>query len=80
MCGALGAARARASDKILPAVGVQLHVKVGQPIEEGQLWVELKHECQTVPSDQLEKLRNAIKISSEAPVTTRSSRILEIIE
>lgn len=79
MCGALGAARARASDKILPAVGVLLHVRVGQIVQEGQLWVELKHECEEVPLDQLEKLKSAIKISAEA-TPARLTRILEVVD
>lgn len=79
MCGALGSARARASDTILPAVGVKLHVKVGQVVHEGQLWVELKHEYQEVPKDLLNKLQDAIKISSQQQDICQS-RILEIIE
>lgn len=79
VCGALGAARARASDIILPAVGVQLNVKVGQAVVEGQVWGQLKHECENVPKNLWEKLQNAIKISSRQP-TIQDSRILEIIK
>lgn len=79
VCGALGAARARASDVILPAVGVQLNVKVGQAVHEGQVWGELKHECEHVPKNLWEKLQDAISISPQQQ-TTQVSRILEIIQ
>ncbi|KAK4021943.1 hypothetical protein OUZ56_007431 [Daphnia magna] len=79
VCGALGAARARASDIILPAVGVQLNVKVGQAVVEGQVWGELKHECEIVPKNLWKKLQDAISISLTQQ-TIEVSRILEIIE
>lgn len=78
VCGALGASRARASDTILPAVGAQLYVKVGQNVTQGQQWVELKHECQEIPKDLLQKLEKAIQISPQQG-HTEQSRILEII-
>lgn len=60
-------------------MGVKLHVKVGQIVREGQLWVELKHECQEVPKELWNKLNDAIKISPHQE-DFQQSRILEIIE
>lgn len=81
--GALGAARARASDPILPAVGIELLVTAGQCVSEGQEWCRLHHETSPIPDDLLDKLNRAIVIGSgyengdaQNPVT----RILEVIQ
>ncbi len=75
--GALGAARATAADVILPAVGIQLKVAVGQTIEAGKPWAELHHEG-PVPEDSMAKLESAVTIRT-ADNGTVPSRILEII-
>lgn len=82
MCGALGAARARASDEILPAVGIELLVTVGQTIERGQPWAKLHHESHPVASDHLIRLQNAVVINNQEDDNTysASSRILEVIQ
>lgn len=79
VCGEMGSGRTRASDIILTAVGVQLNVKVGQAVQEGQAWVELRHECEKIPKDLWQKLQDAIRISSQQQ-TVQLSRILEIVE
>ena len=77
--GALGAARARESDEILPAVGIELLVTVGQSIAQGQPWANLHHEEQSVASDLLIKLKNAVVVGDVLnPVS--STRILEIVQ
>lgn len=48
-------------------------------MEEGQVWVELMHECEEVPKDLWQKLQNAISVSSQKE-TVEGSRILETIE
>lgn len=78
VCGALGAARARASDVILPGVGLVLKVSVGNSVNEGDTWAELHHDGQ-VPPALLEKLNSSIVIGSELPAV-QSTRILEIIQ
>lgn len=60
-------------------MGVQLNVKVGQAVVEGQVWGELKHECEVVPNNLWKKLQDAISISLTQQ-TIEVSRILEIIE
>lgn len=60
-------------------MGVKLNVKVGQAVEKGKVWVELKHECEEVPKDLWRKLEEAITISSQ-PSAAQQSRILEVIE
>ena len=82
VCGALGAARARASDVILSNVGLRLHVKVGYPVEAGQPWAELHHECPEVVEDLWRKLQNSLEIgaTSANPDGQISSRILETIQ
>lgn len=80
VCGALGAARAKASDVLLLSVGIQLMVVVGQEVVEGQTWSVLNHECEQVPTELWLKLQDAIKIGSEMLNETPSSRIREIIQ
>lgn len=79
VCGALGAARARASDAILPAVGLELKTKVGDPIEKGQVWAEMQHECQEIPVVLRRKLEASIVIE-QALRTVTTSRIIEMIQ
>jgi thymidine phosphorylase len=79
--GALGAARARESDEILPAVGIELLVTVGQSIAQGQPWANLHHEEQSVASDLLIKLKNAVVVGDVPnPTLVSSTRILEIVQ
>lgn len=80
VCGALGAARARASDEILSAVGIELLVTVGQSITQGQPWAKLHHEEQSVASELLIKLQNAIVVGEASDAFLSSSRILEIVK
>lgn len=81
VCGALGAARARASDIIMSNVGLHLFVKVGYPVEAGQPWAELYHDCPEVPEKLWLKLQNALEIGASSLSNGQSSsRILEIIE
>ena len=77
-CGALGASRARASDVILPAVGIELLVKQGQQICEGQPWARLHHEVKQLPLDLESQLKEAITITYSQP-EVQNSRILEVI-
>jgi len=77
-CGALGASRARASDVILPAVGIELLVKQGQQIGEGQPWARLHHEVKQLPLDLELQLKEAITITYSQP-EVQNSRILEVI-
>lgn len=79
--GALGAARARTSDAILPAVGIELLVRPGVPVKEGQPWAHLHTESLEVPSDLWTSLHNAIVVGPHQPVSSckTPSRILEII-
>lgn len=79
VCGALGAARARASDEILPAVGIELLVTVGQTIAEGQPWAKLHHETHPVAADHLIMLQNAVVIGETNENPPSSSRILEVV-
>lgn len=80
VCGALGAARARASDEILPAVGIELLVNVGDLIARGQPWAKLHHETHPVAFDLMAKLQNAVSIGEMNDTLTPRSRILEVIE
>jgi thymidine phosphorylase len=81
VCGALGAARARASDEILSAVGIELLVTVGQSITQGQPWANLHHEEQSVASDLLVKLQNAVVVGNAPHATLApTTRILEIVQ
>lgn len=79
VCGALGAARAKASDILRLSVGIQLLLVVGQEVVEGQTWAVLNHECEHVPTDLWLKLQDAIKIEGELLNETPSTRIREII-
>lgn len=78
-CGALGGSRARASDIILPAVGMELLVSQGQLISEGQPWAKLHHEIKELPSDLESQLNNAITISY-SPSIEAQTRILEVMD
>lgn len=82
--GALGAARARASDAVLPAVGIELLAVPGQSVSQGQVWAKLHHETSPVPDDLLDKLNRAIVIGSvivnDAKAQKTATRILEVIE
>ena len=78
-CGALGGSRARASDIILPAVGMELLVSQGQLISEGQPWAKLHHEIKELPSDVESQLNNAITISY-SPSIEAQTRILEVMD
>lgn len=80
VCGALGAARARASDVILSAVGIELLVTVGQSITQGQPWAKLHHEDQSVASEHLIKLQNAVVVGEANNALVPTSRILEIVQ
>lgn len=85
VCGALGAARSRASDPILPGVGLELLVTVGHPIEKGQAWANLHHDSLPVAGDLMLKLQNAIVVATPTQSNTilslrTRSRILEIVD
>lgn len=80
VCGALGAARARASDVILSAVGIELLVTVGQSITQGQPWAKLHHEDPSVASEHLIKLQNAVIVGEANNALVPTSRILEIVQ
>lgn len=80
ICGALGAARARTSDAILPAVGIELLVRPGQPLSEGQPWARLHHESLELPADLWNNLHNAIVVGPIQEISSEPSRILEIIQ
>ena len=79
VCGALGAARARAADVIEPGVGLLLSVDIGQVIQAGQVWAQLHHERQ-VPDDLMDKLCDAIVVEREWSVSGASTRILQMVE
>jgi len=79
-CGALGASRARASDIILPAVGVELLVSQGQLISEGQPWARLHHEIEQLPYDIESQLKNAITVNYSPPPTDTKTRLLEVVD
>lgn len=79
--GALGAARAWASDAILPAVGIELLVASGQTVSQGQVWARVHHETSSIPDDLLEKLNRAIVIGSDDGSPHNSaSRIIGVIQ
>ena len=80
ICGALGAARARTSDAILPAVGIELLVRLGERVEEGQPWARLHHESDQLPNNLLDNLLNAIVVGPIQEHPMEPSRILEIIQ
>lgn len=79
VCGALGAARAKASDILHLSVGIQLLLVVGQEVVEGQTWAVLNHECEHVPANLWLKLQDAIKIEGESLNENPLTRICEII-
>jgi len=78
VCGALGASRARASDVIQFAVGLELLVKVGQVVAEGDTWAILQHETPLTPELQA-RLDRAIVIDQTALVPTPLNIIIETI-
>jgi len=80
VCGTLGAGRARTIDGILPAVGLELLVHLGQHVTEGEPWAELHHECPEVPAPLWANLHNSIVVGTAQPdMTNSTNRILEVI-
>lgn len=80
VCGSLGAGRARTIDGILPAVGLELLVHLGQHVTEGEPWAELHHECPEVPASLWANLHNSIVVGPLQPdMTNATNRILEVI-
>ena len=79
VCGAMGAARAMASDLIQSEVGLQLLVSVGQQITLGDTWA-LLHHGSPLCSDLQNKLQRAMVIDNNpAAAKGKISRTLEII-
>jgi pyrimidine-nucleoside phosphorylase/thymidine phosphorylase len=68
---ALGAGRARVEDRIDPAVGVVLSVKVGERVEAGQPLCLVHRNAGGEPQDRVaERLRAAYRVGpGPAPVT-----------
>jgi len=76
VCGALGASRARASDVIQFAVGLNLLAKVGQVVAEGDMWAILQHET-PLTAELRARLDSAIVID---PMTLDRTPLNIIIE
>ena len=78
VCGAMGASRARASDVIQFAVGLELLVKVGQVMAEGDTWAVLQHET-PLPPELRARLDGAIVIDQTTSAYTPLNIIIETI-
>ncbi len=63
----LGAGRAKSSDQIDHAVGLELHAKRGDRVETGQPLATLHHHSHQDPAALVERLRAAMVISPQAP-------------
>ena len=79
VCGSLGASRTRASDIILPAVGMELLVTKGQLISKGQSWLRLHHENRQLAPAVCCQIEKAITVGFASP-DTPTTRILQVIE
>jgi pyrimidine-nucleoside phosphorylase len=66
-CVVLGGGRAKKEDNIDPSVGIILHAKIGDRVEEGQKLLDVHYNRPQVIQDAIDKLKLAVKID-ELPV------------
>ncbi|KAG7320473.1 hypothetical protein KOW79_016326 [Hemibagrus wyckioides] len=74
----LGAGRSKTEDQIKYSVGAELLVDPGQPIQKGQPWIRIHHDCEKLSSQQQQNLEGALDIGS-ADVYQDSPRVAEFI-
>ena len=74
----LGAGRTKVTDSIDPAAGIELHCRVGDPVEVGQPVATL-HYNDRDPDPVLSELSRAIEIAAQPGETTSGSRVIETI-
>lgn len=65
VCNKMGAGRQFANQQIDPAVGVQLHVKIGDYIENNTLCIVLYHNEIEFDKSFLISLQNSIELTDE---------------
>ena len=63
VAGEIGAGRKNFGDVIIPSVGLQFDLGIGDDISRGQIWLSVHHEAPLRP-EQLDKLSAAIEIGS----------------
>ncbi|KAK3517819.1 hypothetical protein QTP70_018973 [Hemibagrus guttatus] len=74
----LGAGRSKTEDQIRYSVGAELLVDQGQPIQKGQPWIRIHHDCEELSSQQQQDLQGALDIGS-ADDYQHSPRVAEFI-
>ena len=73
----LGAGRTRPGDPVDAHAGIEVHAKLGAPIESGQPLVSLYATSQELLAEPIELLRNAYRIDAQPP--TIQTQVLDII-
>ena len=73
----LGAGRRMKNESIDPTAGILLHVKVGDPIEEGEKWATLCASESTRLADGMQKAAGALKVAEQP--TAPTSRIVAVL-
>ncbi len=63
----LGAGRAKAEDKVDPAVGVRIVKQVGEQIRAGETWLEVHHRESSIPAQAMSLLVESLEIQELAP-------------
>ncbi|EDO43698.1 predicted protein [Nematostella vectensis] len=81
VCGRLGAGRQKSTDAVDHSVGLILHVRVGQYVHKGDVWVCVHHKG-NLDKEGIECLEKAIMIveSEKTESLPVESRIIEVID